>query len=83
MPLNERLKDMLLKDISEVAQQSSRASDTTYDKLPEANAPTLSNSIVSEKILPIQPPPASQTISIFSQQISRLILLPPPPKIPI
>lgn len=82
MPLSERQKAILLKDTSGVSQQSSRSSDTTSGKLHEASTPIVSDSIVFEKILPIHPPPTSQPISIFSQQIYEPILLQPPPKTP-
>lgn len=82
MPLNKRKKAMRLKDTSGVIQQSSRASDTTSGKLPEASIPFVSDSVVFVRILPIQPPPTYQPIPIISQ-ISEPILLPLPPKIPI
>lgn len=51
---------MLLKDMSGVVQQSSKDSDTTTsDKFPKASNLVVSDSIISEIILPIPPPPTS------------------------
>lgn len=83
MPLSEIPKVVLLKDTFGVVQQSSRAFDTTSSKLPEAINTIAYESIISERILPIQPPPTSQPISIFFQPISELVLLSPPTKTPI
>lgn len=66
VPLSERQKAMLLRDTSGDVQQSLRASDPTSGKLPEASTLIVSDSVVSERILLIQPPPTSQPISIFS-----------------
>lgn len=82
MPLSERQKAMLLKDTSGVVQQSSRASDTTFGKLAKASTPFVSDFVVSERILLVQPLPTSQPIPIISQ-IFEPILLPPPLKTPI
>lgn len=78
---------MLLKDTFGVVQQSSKASDTTSGKLPESSTFIGFESIVSERILPIQPPSSSQLNSsmsepIFSQPTTEPILLPPPTETP-
>lgn len=60
MPLSECQRKILLKDTSGIVQQSTKAlSVTTYGKLPEANN-FVSDSVISERILPIQPRPNSQ-----------------------
>lgn len=77
VPLNERQRQMLLRYTSGIVQQSTKApSVTTSGKLPEASN-LVSDSVVSERILPIQPPPNSQP------KISKPILLPPPTETPI
>lgn len=54
MPLNENQKAMLLKDTSGVIQQSSKAYDTTTScKLPKFSNLLVSDSAISERILPI------------------------------
>lgn len=73
---------MFLKDTSGVVQHSSRASETASGKLPEASALFASDSMVSKRILPIQPPPTSQPILVVSKT-SKSILLQLPPKSPI
>lgn len=82
MPLSERQKSMFLKDTSGVVQHTSKAFDTSFGKLPEASAPITSDSVIFERILPIQPPPTSQSILVTSKP-SEPILLPPPPRSPI
>lgn len=62
MPLSESQKAMLLKDTSGVFQSSSRASDIASSKLPTDSTQFTSDSIISERILPIQPPHPSQPI---------------------
>lgn len=69
---------MLLKDMSGVVQESSKASKTTASgKLPEARNLVVSDSIISERVL--LTPPLSQPMSSISQPI----LLPPPTETPI
>lgn len=89
MPLSEHQKAMLLKDTFGVVQHSSKASDTMSGKLPEASTLITSNSMISERILPIQPPPTSQPIPVISKTpeasthiIYEPILLLPPSKSP-
>lgn len=58
MPLSERQKEILLKDTSSVIQKSSKAYETTTSrKLSEASNLIVSDSIISEIILPTQSPP--------------------------
>lgn len=55
VPLNERQKAMLLKDTSGGVQHSSNASDTASGKLHEASTQITFDSVIFERILPIQP----------------------------
>lgn len=66
VPLNELQKAILLKDTYGVIQQSSKASDTpTPSKLPNARNLFVSDSVISEWVLPTQPFPfTSQSIPI-------------------
>lgn len=72
VPLSEREKAMILKDISGVVQSSSKASDVASGKLTSDSTQFNFDSILSERILPIPHPPSSQSI-IFEP-----IPLPPP-----
>lgn len=72
MPLTECHRAMILKDTSGVVQSYSRASNLAYGKLPSDNTQFNSDSIISERILPIQPPFSSKSI------LSEPIPLPPP-----
>lgn len=55
VPLNEFQKVMLLKDTSGVVQHTSKSSDTASGNLPEASTLVTSDSMIFERILPIQP----------------------------
>lgn len=69
MPLSEHEKTMLLKDMSGVVQQSSKFSETTtYGKIPEASNLVISDSVISERILPIPSPPTSQKSNLSLNQ---------------
>lgn len=84
VPLSERQRQMLLKDISGIVQRSTEASsETTSGKLPKASNLVVFYSVVSGRILPNPPPPNSKPPSYFSQHISKPILLPPPTETPI
>lgn len=59
MPLSQRQKAMILKDTSGIAQQSSKASDATIlSKSSTARNLFVSDSHVSESVLPTQPSPS-------------------------
>lgn len=79
MPLNERQKTMLLKDISGVIQQFPKASDTHIPgKLPKARNLFVSDSVISERVLPTQPSPSpSQNIPISQPPPTQTVILDP------
>lgn len=62
VPLSERQKEMILKDTSGVIQSSLRAYDVASGKLPSYSTQFNFDSILSKRILPIQPHPSSQPI---------------------
>lgn len=77
VPLSEHQRHVLLRDTSGDAQQSTKApSKTTSSKSPTAKSIFVSNSVISEHVLPSQPSPYPSQNILISQPPSTNIIIP-------